>query len=273
MDDTVLVIRDVLNEEELKELRGECERCLATMHLSEDELYSRSCALDFFEDSTIPDRSNVRNERVAYLAERWRERASSPDIRGRSVIENLLFCKLPGILLSVLGVTRSFLFNEHYIVKPAHSDMAFGWHIDEEKQLGFLSPEDKYTTLWCALDDMTVQNGTLIVDNAAELVHTSLLLLGETGDSRPAKRARVEKKRIVCGDVGSCVNGSPLEVKAGTVVLFSSKMQHCSGPNGSGEARRVFYVQYSASPIGLSLAEPLNFAVETKPDKSYSFAF
>lgn len=44
-------------------------------------------------------------------------------------------------------------------------------------------------------------------------------------------------------------SGTLLEVPAGGAVVFSSRLWHCSGPNGTDRARRVFYAQFSEEPI------------------------
>lgn len=69
------------------------------------------------------------------------------------------------LMQAALGSTAVLLYNEQYIMKPPHSSgSAFGWHYDSQwcdKQHGVqYSP---YLSLWVALDDMTAENGCLVV--------------------------------------------------------------------------------------------------------------
>lgn len=61
-----------------------------------------------------------------------------------------------------------------------------------------------------------------------------------TGDSRVAAAA----------GAAAASRSLVLEVPAGGAVVFSSRLWHCSGPNGTDRVRRVFYAQYSEKPIG-----------------------
>lgn len=263
-DRVVLVIQDVLNWEEITELRRECECYLASMKLGDEELCQRSCALDFFEESSIPDNSRIRHDRIAYLSERWRGQQYSAQECSRRIIEEFIFCKLPGLLQVAVGPNSYFLFNEHYIVKPPHSGLEFGWHIDEEKQLGCLSTTD-YVTVWCALDDVSNANGTLVVEESTKQIHARLINCEAA--TRPGKRRR----NTIEEDESS--EGVALCVTAGTVAVFSSKLRHRSGCNTSDKLRRVFYAQFSTAPITASDGEPLNFAVKTTPSDNYNITF
>ena len=59
---------------------------------------------------------------------------------------------------------RLYLFNEHYVVKPPHSDIVFQWHRDIDKQLSLCYDKNVvYYSMWCPLDDVDEKNGTLQV--------------------------------------------------------------------------------------------------------------
>ena len=59
---------------------------------------------------------------------------------------------------------RLYLFNEHYVVKPPHSDIVFQWHRDVDKQLSLCYDKNVvYYSMWCPLDDVDEKNGTLQV--------------------------------------------------------------------------------------------------------------
>lgn len=248
----LLVLRNCLSWEELSALQRECDRSVAAARLSPDELCSRACAIDLFEDSVLADDSEVRTDRCAYLAERWRSSEITPE--DRSIIDDVIFSKLPSFLRASLGLGESYLFNEHYIVKPPQSDMEFGWHVDEEKQLGCLSPLEQYVTIWCPLDATTAENGTLSVKG-------SVYLTEATVTSGQCNISTKRQKRLAVPDQDTETEHA-ITAAPGDLVVFSSQLLHCSGPNHSVTPRRVFYVQYSPVPIGGN-TYPLSFAVKT----------
>ena len=63
------------------------------------------------------------------------------------------------ILLGTLG-PDAWLFLAQFTVKCAHTGLKFAWHQDS----GYVNFEHHPTiNLWCALDDMTEENGTLYI--------------------------------------------------------------------------------------------------------------
>ena len=120
------------------------------------------------------------------------------------------------------------LFNEQYIVKPSRSAAggAFGWHRDSDsllKATGDRENATPYLSVWVAIDDMTLDNGCLVVRRT-----------DARGDG---------------ADADGSVQDIPLEVAAGTAVVMSSMLEHCSGPNVTRFSRRAWMPQFSARPI------------------------
>ena len=122
------------------------------------------------------------------------------------------------------------LFNEQYIMKPSHSGTAgsFGWHRDSDSlsRIG-LEPENvTYMSLWIALDDMTEENGCLVVRplTGSQEIH--------------------------------------LEVPRGSCILMSHLLYHKSGPNTTKFQRRAWMPQFSKGPIWNSdRGHPLSLAL------------
>jgi ectoine hydroxylase-related dioxygenase (phytanoyl-CoA dioxygenase family) len=133
-----------------------------------------------------------------------------------------------------------YLFNEQWVVKGPDKGMKFAWHQDS----GYVKHGDKSTThkpylsCWCALDDMSEENGTVYVlphsrggtshtifDHDREQVSNDLV--GYTGDDP----------------------GVPVVCPAGSIVAFTSYNFHRSGANTTPRMRRVYLGQYSAEPI------------------------
>ncbi|MGH2543708.1 MAG: phytanoyl-CoA dioxygenase family protein, partial [Ardenticatenaceae bacterium] len=137
------------------------------------------------------------------------------------------------IVRATLGDT-SYLFVEQYVVKAAEVGMTFSWHQDS----GFVPSEHKpYVSCWCALDDMTEENGTIYV-----------LPYDRAGTRGFIKHRRDEQTNDMIGYEG-CDPGIPVIVPAGSIAVFSSTLLHRSGANTTPRMRRVYLAQYSSEPI------------------------
>ena len=154
-----------------------------------------------------------------------------------AIMTDFLFSPLMAdICRATLGDT-AYLFHEQYVVKAADTDSKFGWHQDS----GYVGHYHRaYLSCWCALDDMSLENGTVfvlpysrdgrqssdaIIDHAAEAESNDMI--GYRGDDP----------------------GEPAIVPAGSIVVFSSRTFHRSGPNTTDRYRRSYLAQYSAEPI------------------------
>lgn len=139
------------------------------------------------------------------------------------------------------------LFYDQYVVKAADQGIRFAWHQDGG-YLGF--PHRPYVTVWAAVDDMTVENGTAWVMSSSAIGIRSLvehIRDPETGDK--------------VGYFGS-EPGVPAVVPAGSLVVFSSLTFHCSGANTTDRMRRAYVTQYSPEPIHKPGSdEPMHLAV------------
>jgi ectoine hydroxylase-related dioxygenase (phytanoyl-CoA dioxygenase family) len=119
------------------------------------------------------------------------------------------------------------LFNEQFILKPAHAgSAAFGWHRDSDWLDG---QPPRYVSLWCALDDVSEENGTLYVLPGS---HVAV-----NGELPPPPRTDAQ--------ASSCI----MTVPAGTLVALSSTVLHCSGRNLSDAPRRAWMPQVSVGAL------------------------
>jgi hypothetical protein len=264
---------------------------------TESDLVDLACAIDLFEDLELSDESPARYLLPAYWSLRSRasmglglSEAQLHEIK-RAILDIIPRCIKPSVLGTFFPAeskhTRLYLFNEHYIVKPSFSSVRFRWHIDEEKQLGVLSDAVKYVSVWCPLDDVCGCNGSLVLPRGSRLKHwgiapSGVFRMSETDAlaactvcSTCSSSSNTSVLRSTTGISDTydapasnedgvpdpCDQGVVVMCRAGSLVLFSSKMPHCSGTNRSALPRRVFYAQYSAGVIGRSATEPLCFAV------------
>ena len=269
--DSVIIILHAINDTaSILALQTECD--IHVRIIDESDLVQRACAVDLFEDSCIGDNSPIRLNMNAYLSERWRN--ISPSESDQRRIKKTIFTRLPGIIRGIHQTTEEealFLFNEHYIVKPSAAEVEFGWHVDEDKQLGLVADDIEYMTMWIPLDEVSLLNGSLVFPSDTRVIVV---------DARDGPFLRTKKRCREINYIERVSDGISLRLKEGSAVLFSSKISHRSGQNTSGRARRVFYTQYSRRPItvagsrvapeelidiSLGGCRPLAFAVRSEP--------
>ena len=213
-----MILERVLSDEMLAMLREECSYFLGH---TDGELDARN------EEKSGP---NVRGRRY-FIPNRYRmSHRLWRYIYGEVMAE---------VCRAALG-DEAYLFNEQWVVKGPERGMKFAWHQDS----GYVKFHDKstyhkpYLTCWCALDDVTEENGTVyilphdragtrdrIIDHTQERETNDLV--GYSGDDP----------------------GDPVICPAGSVVAFSSFTLHRSGANTSPDMRRVYLTQYSSEPI------------------------
>ena len=133
-----------------------------------------------------------------------------------------------------------YLFNEQWVVKGAEQGMKFAWHQDSG-YVRFADPANihkPYLTCWCALDDMTRNNGTI-----------SVLPHDRVGSRNTVFRHRREEgTNDLIGYEGDDP-GELVEMPAGSVAVFSSTSLHRSGANTTNRLRRAYLTQYSAERL------------------------
>ena len=150
-------------------------------------------------------------------------------------LRDFLFSELMAeVCQATLGDT-AYLFWEQYVVKGAEEGMKFSWHQDS----GYVGYPDHrpYLTCWCALDDMTIENGT---------VH--ILPFSHSGIRSWVQHIREEGSNDLVGYFGKD-KGIAAIVPAGSIVAFTSINFHSSGNNTTQKPRRAYLAQYSAEPI------------------------
>ncbi|MCD9020815.1 phytanoyl-CoA dioxygenase family protein [Cohnella silvisoli] len=117
------------------------------------------------------------------------------------------------------------LYWDQAVYKRPETLKDFPWHQDN----GYGNVlSDEYVTCWLALEDATVENGCIWIK---EKTH---------------KQGIVEHKNTPIG--WQCYfgddPGTPVELKKGSMVVFSSLLFHRSGPNVSDNVRKGYILQY-----------------------------
>ncbi len=135
--------------------------------------------------------------------------------------------RLQTIALS-LGLQRPLLYQSMYIFKQPNIGGEVRWHQDA----GFFDTvPSTVTTFWFALEDADQRNGCLWV---------------EPGGHRSPLRQRfvVRDGRAMMDDLDATpwpgAGAVPVEVKAGTLVVFHGLLPHYSAPNRSNKSRHAF---------------------------------
>ena len=208
------ILESVIPEAVLEGLREECGRLLA-------------------ERDAKMEAKGITTDGISHYRQRY---FISNEWRTSAAISDFLF----GDLMAEVGRAalgeNVYLFNEQYVVKAAERGMKFAWHQDS----GYIGHYHRpYLSCWCALDDMTIENGTVYV--------------------LPYARAGMQPDDLFDHRVEDGSNdkvgyhgddpGVAALVPAGSVVVFSSRTFHRSGPNTTDRMRRVYLAQYSAEPI------------------------
>ena len=137
------------------------------------------------------------------------------------------------ICRATIGDT-AYLFYDQYVVKAAEKGISFSWHQDSG-YLGFF--HRPFVTIWAAVDDMTLENGTAFV-----------MPFSTIGIKTLVEHIRDPRSGDKIGYFGDAP-GIPAVVPAGSLVVFTSVSFHRSGPNTTDKMRRAYVTQYSPELI------------------------
>lgn len=137
------------------------------------------------------------------------------------------------ICKSTIG-NDAFLFYDQYVAKAAEQGIKFSWHQDS----GYLDfNHNPYITVWAAVDDMTLENGTVDV-----------LPYSHCGIRTRVEHIRDPETGDKVGYFGDEPGVSAI-VPAGSLAVFSSIVFHRSGANTTDKMRRAYVTQYSSEPL------------------------
>ena len=118
------------------------------------------------------------------------------------------------------------MYWDQAVYKKPGTEAPFPWH--QDNGYAFVEPQ-AYLTCWIALTDATLDNGCPLVVPG---LHRSGTLHHELTDLG-----------FIClDDVDEPV---PVEVPAGSIVVFSTLTPHCTGANRTDETRKSYIVQFA----------------------------
>lgn len=238
--DGFVVLQSVIDDATLDMLRAECAVFVAKT--------------DAWLDRRGADVFGITHRGKRYfIANRYRDSERMPAFVYGDLMRD--------ITTAFLGETV-FLFNEQWVVKGAEQGMKFAWHQDSG-YVNFRDPGNThrpYLTCWCALDDMTRENGTISV-----MPH-----------DRVGSRETVFPHRHEPGsnDLVGYDGDDPgvlVEMPAGSVAVFTSTSLHRSGANTTSGLRRAYLTQYTREPLRSSNGELWGQAVPFVSNGQYVY--
>jgi ectoine hydroxylase-related dioxygenase (phytanoyl-CoA dioxygenase family) len=210
-EDGYFVLERVIPPEHLETLRRELDAAIERVHAEMDAQKTDVLGI------------NHRNRR--YFVTLFRETGKLAEFLFSDYMEQIVRATIGG---------DAFLFCEQYVVKAAEKGMQFSWHQDS----GYVRiPHKPYVSCWCALDDMTEENGTVY-----------MLPYARAGTTTKVEHVKDIATNDLVGYHGDDP-GEPVIVSAGSIAVFSSTCFHRSGVNRSPNPRRVYLAQYSPEPI------------------------
>lgn len=204
------------------------ERAIPAAHL---ELLRRHCASAVADDDAEMDRRGVDSLGITHRGSRYF--CGHPSLKRPELYEFIFSPLMADVCRATLG-PEACVFWEQYVVKMGECGMKFAWHQDS----GYVGyPHTPYLTCWCALDDVTEENGTVHV-----------LPYDRAGGKALCEHTAEPGTNDLVGYRGEDP-GVPIVAPAGSIAVFSSLTFHRSGANTTPGTRRIYLIQYSGQPI------------------------
>jgi ectoine hydroxylase-related dioxygenase (phytanoyl-CoA dioxygenase family) len=225
MEEGYFILESAIPEEHLEILRTACDYLIDGMHAEMDRLGT--------------DHIHISHRGKRYHIAKKFDQAPR--------LSEFVFSELMADICRATIGSEAFLMYDQYVVKAAEKGMPFSWHQDSG-YLGF--SHRPYVTCWCAVDDMTIENGTVYAMPYSTIGIKSL----------------VEHIRDpITGDKAGYFGHEPgvaAIVPAGSVVVLSSLCFHRSGRNTTNKMRRAYVTQYAPEVIRKpGETEPFHLAV------------
>lgn len=211
-DEGFFILEKVIPDEQLRLLREECRFFIDK---TDEEMAQKQTAT----------RGITHKSKRYFIADRHKESEK---------LQSFLFSDLMADICHATLGDEAYLFWEQFVVKGAEVGMKFSWHQDS----GYLGYDHwPYLSCWCALDDMSEDNGTVYI-----------LPFSRAGTKSRQDHIIEKNSNDKVGYFGDDP-GIPVSVPAGSIAVFSSVTFHRSGANTTDRMRRVYLAQYSSKPI------------------------
>ncbi|RKP36171.1 hypothetical protein BJ085DRAFT_37210 [Dimargaris cristalligena] len=240
------ILPGVLNSAEIGFLKDDCDQLFNHCSLEKDIVTDMGCIIEPFSSGLVDIEPHD-----------WELLKENSDIfrriradMGSECVPDILLDKMAKLAADFLPISSEiYLLNEQYIIKPPYKGPGtqFAWHKDSEYLPSELWSEPT-VSCWVALDDVHKDNGTLILDpypTSTDHSGTSLSL-----DEYIEHHTRADSS-YPPSQVGSSLLTEPtrkpiVSIPAGSVVIMSGWVRHCSLANRSSHLRRCWMPQYAS---------------------------
>jgi ectoine hydroxylase-related dioxygenase (phytanoyl-CoA dioxygenase family) len=132
---------------------------------------------------------------------------------------------LAEVAQDLLGPDVRFYWDQAVYKKPERPRV---FPVHQDNGYGFVEPQP-YLTFWIALTDATLANGCPRVFRGLHRMGTLRHRLEPAGYALPLDWTR----------------GEPVELRAGSALVFTSLLPHATGPNGTDGVRKAYIAQYA----------------------------
>ncbi|MBD1556105.1 phytanoyl-CoA dioxygenase family protein [Vibrio sp. S9_S30] len=141
------------------------------------------------------------------------------------------FSHLPvlGDIANDIGIGEPQIRQSMYIFKQPKIGGVVNWH--QDATFFFTTPQS-VTTYWFAIEDATLENGCLWVEPKG---HTGPLRERFNRDGDSVSMVKLDNTPWPTEQ-----SGVPVEVKAGSLIIFQGLLPHYSAPNRSAKSRQAF---------------------------------
>jgi ectoine hydroxylase-related dioxygenase (phytanoyl-CoA dioxygenase family) len=225
IDEGYFILERAIPDEHLQIMRDACDHLIGIMH---EEM----------------DRQGTDHIHISHRGKRYH---IAKQYHQAPRLDEYVFGDLMAEVCKATIGDTAYLFYDQYVVKAAEQGIKFSWHQDGG-YLGFF--HRPYVTVWAAVDDMSLDNGT-----------ASVMPFSKIGIRTLVEHIRDPHTGDKTGYFGD-EPGIPAIVPAGSLVVFSSVTFHRSGANTTDKMRRAYVTQYSPAPIYKpNTNEPMHLAV------------
>jgi phytanoyl-CoA hydroxylase len=132
-------------------------------------------------------------------------------------------------IASAIGLERPLIYQSMYIFKQPEIGGEVKWHQDGSF---FVTDPPSVTAFWFALEDANRENGCLWVEAGGHR--------GPLRERFVVRNGKARLERIDPTPWPTTDKASPLEVQAGTLVVFMGALPHYSAPNRSQKSRHAY---------------------------------
>ncbi len=209
-----MIVPDFLDDDELELVRTTCDREVERV-------------VQEMRDSGVSQQGISVLDRKYFIS----------GARGRHPeLDRVIFSKKTEALCRATIGDTAYLHSEQFVAKMGDKETSFAWHQDSGYSVhdGGAAPHEPCLTCWLALDDMSQANGTISVLPFTRYAPSREILEHYWSDD---VHAMVGYSGDDLGDV--------VEVPAGTLVAFSSRLLHRSSANTTTGVRRSYFVGFT----------------------------